>query len=381
MKIAVLGCTGSIGTQTLSVARANPARIDVAALAAHSNIEVLERQAAEFEPEMIAVFDEDAAGHLSQRLPDTTVLSGMEGLKAAAAESGADRVVVSISGNIALEPTLAAIESRRSVAVATKEVLVSGGNLITKAARGRGVELLPIDSEHSGVFQCLKGEEGAAVSKIILTASGGPFLDTPADEFGEVTVAQALAHPVWRMGKKITIDSATMMNKGLEVIEAMWLFDLAAEQIEVVAHPQSIIHAIVEFKDGSSIAQLGVPDMRTPIQFALAYPDRAETAFEQLDLAEIGRLTFAPVDTEKFECLRLGREAAKAGGTMPCVMNAANEVAVGEFLRERISFAQIPRVVAGTMAQHDPGAEPDLCAILSADAEGRRTAQEICQRL
>jgi 1-deoxy-D-xylulose-5-phosphate reductoisomerase len=381
LKIAVLGSTGSIGRQTLDVVRANAPRFRVVGLAAHSNAELLEKQAAEFGPQIVALFDDDAARDLSPRLPNTQVLSGMSGLRAAAAESGADRVVVSISGNVALEPTLAAIESGRGIALATKEVLVSGGALVVPAARRAGVDLIPVDSEHSGVFQCLRGESTDRVSKITLTASGGPFLNTPAEALAEVTAEQALAHPVWNMGRKITIDSATLMNKGLEIIEAMWLFDLSIEQVRVVAHPQSIIHAVVEFKDGSSIAQLGVPDMRTPVQFALSFPDRAENSFETLNLEGIEKLTFAPVDTGKFECLRLAQEAAVSGGTMPCVMNAANEVAVAGFLAGEIGFLDIPRVVAETMAKHEPEPEPDLEAVLSADAEGRRTAEAICQRL
>ena len=292
-----------------------------------------------------------------------------------AAWPGADMVVVAIAGNAALSPSVAAIEAGRDLALATKEILVAGGSVVTELARKHGVRLLPVDSEHSAIFQCLEGEDPARVRKLILTASGGPFLDTPLTDLAAITVEQALAHPTWRMGAKITIDSATMMNKGLEVIEARWLFDMTPDRIEVVIHPQSIIHSMVEFSDGSIMAQLGLPDMRLPIQYALWYPERAPEAFQRTGLAGVGQLTFREPDMTRFPCLGLAYEALRIGGTAPCATNAANEVAVAALLAGRIAYAQIPQVIERVMGNEPVVSSPNLEDVLNADRSARAAAE------
>jgi 1-deoxy-D-xylulose-5-phosphate reductoisomerase len=292
-----------------------------------------------------------------------------------AAWPGADMVVVAISGNAALSPSVAAIEAGRDLALATKEILVAGGSVVTDLARKHEVRLLPVDSEHSAIFQCLEGEDRSRVRKLILTASGGPFLDTPIADLATMTADQALAHPTWRMGAKITIDSATMMNKGLEVIEARWLFGMPPDRIEVVIHPQSIIHSLVEFTDGSIMAQLGLPDMRLPIQYALWYPERAPEAFQTTGLPAVGQLTFREPDMSRFPCLGLAYEALRIGGTAPCAMNAANEVAVAGFLAGRITYTQIPQVIEWVMRNEPLGSVSDLGGVLNADRSARAAAE------
>ncbi|HOA97156.1 MAG TPA: 1-deoxy-D-xylulose-5-phosphate reductoisomerase, partial [Acetivibrio saccincola] len=343
--ISILGSTGSIGVQTLDVAR--NLNIKVEALSGNTNIDLLEAQAREFKPSMVAVRDVDAANVLKERLSDLgiEVAGGMEGLKRAASLECVDMVVVSIVGIAGLIPTMEAIENKKNIALANKETLVTAGSIVMKKAEEKGVKILPIDSEHSAVFQCLMGNNIEDVSKIILTASGGPFRNKTKEELEKVTVKEALKHPNWDMGSKITIDSATLMNKGLEVIEAKWLFGLPVDKIEVLVHPQSIIHSMVEYNDGSVMAQLGLPDMRLPIQFALRYPKRSVNGFPKLDFLKHNNLTFEMPDTEKFPCLRLSYEAIKAGGTMPAVMNAANEEVVSLFIGERINFIQIPQII------------------------------------
>ncbi len=343
--ISVLGSTGSIGTQALCVAREGNMR--VCAIAAGSNIKLLEEQAREFSPEIVAVFDENAAEELRSRLSDTDikVLAGEEGVLAAATAKDADIVLNAIVGIAGLRSTMAIIEAGKTLALANKESLVTAGTLVMKTARKKGVSILPVDSEHSAIFQCLQGVPEGSLSKILLTASGGPFFGKTREDLKKVTVADALKHPNWNMGKKITIDSATLMNKGLEVIEAAHLFSVSADDIEVLVHRQSIIHSAVELRDGAVIAQLGTADMRLPIQYAITYPERTECPCGKLSLSEVATLTFAKPDTETFECLSLCIEASRAGGLKAAAVNGANEAAVALFLEEKIKFLDIPRLV------------------------------------
>ena len=374
-RVVVLGSTGSIGTQTLEVAALFPDRLGVEALAAGSDWEALARQARAVRPAAVAIADEPAYRPLRDALADTDieVAAGSEAVEALATRQ-ADVVVAAIVGAAGLRPTLAAVEAGRTVALANKEALVVAGALVAEAAGRTGARVIPVDSEHSALFQCLVGEPANAVERVLLTASGGPFRDRAAGTFDAITPEEALRHPNWSMGAKITVDSATMMNKGLEVIEAHWLFGLPAERIEVVVHPQSIVHSVVEFVDGSSKAQVGVPDMKVPIQVALSYPDRWPAPHERLAWSQVGPLEFADPDPSRFPCLRLAFDALVEGGTAPAALNAANEVAVDAFLDGRIRFTDIPRLVEAGMAGADPEAGT-LDALLDVDRQARQRAE------
>ncbi len=375
-KLSLLGSTGSIGTQALQVVqnlREQGGKWEVAALAARSSVNRLEEQARKFHPEVVAVFDEGAALSLRQSLRDTDiqVLSGMEGLCEAAAWPGADLTLNAVVGMVGLQPTLAALQAGKALALANKETLVAGGAIVMEAARKRNLPILPVDSEHSAIFQCLQGcPERGALKKLVLTASGGPFFGRSRQELAGVTREQALRHPNWDMGAKITIDSATMMNKGLEVMEASWLFDLPEHRIEVVVHRESVIHSMVEYQDNAVVAQLGVPDMAVPIQYALTYPRRMPSPAGELDLCALGKLTFYPPDREAFPCLELCREALRRGGLVPAAANGANEQAVALFLEGKIGFLDIPRLVEAAMDRQAPGVVT-LETVLEADQEAR----------
>lgn len=375
--LSILGSTGSIGTQALDVCR--NLDIKVVALAANSNVRVMEEQVRQFRPEVAALFDEKAAASLKTAVRDTgtKVLSGMDGVMEAVTHDGADTVLTSVVGIAGLVPTIAAIEAGKNIALSNKETLVTAGAIITELVKKKGVKLLPVDSEHSAIFQCLAGNRREDVEKIILTASGGPFRGYTRAELENVTVEQALNHPNWSMGNKITIDSATLMNKGLEIIEAMWLFDVPASKIEVVVHPESIIHSMVAFRDGSIMAQLGAPDMRIPVQLALTWPERYGNPFRRVDFRQLGRLTFKEPDMETFEALKLAYRAAETGGTMPCAMNAANEVAVDLFLNGKIRFNQITEIVKIVMEKHTSNTRPDLDDIIDTDRASRDLARKV----
>jgi len=369
-RLAILGSTGSIGQQTLEVVRSSGDRFQVIGLGAGRNLPLLERQIEEFQPWLVSIAEVDLTQSL--RRPEYELVS----LDALASHPDVDLVVIAISGKAGLSPTLAAIEAGKSIALATKEVLVMAGEIVTAAARRRGMEILPIDSEPSAIWQCLRGEE-QRVARLILTASGGPFRQFSREQLATVTSQQALEHPTWKMGKKITIDSATMMNKGFEVIEAHWLFDVPMEKIEAVVHPQSIVHSFVEFVDGSTKAQLSPPDMRLPIQYALFYPERPPSELPRLDFSNIGPLTFEAPDLERFPCLRLALEAGREGGTYPAVLSAADEAAVELFLEQRIGFLDIATLVEDTLEQHQSTPHPSLEEILAADAWARERASKI----
>ena len=352
-KIAILGSTGSIGKQTLDVMDAHPECFEVEALTAHNNVELLTQQAIRFQPNAVAIGNKDHYLRLKEALADhpVKVYAGYDAIAQVAAMPSVDMVVTAMVGFSGLIPTVKAIEAGKHIALANKETLVVAGELITQLAMQRQVALLPVDSEHSAIFQCLQGETYNPVEKIILTASGGPFRLKTAEELAHVTKDEALRHPSWNMGAKITIDSATLMNKGLEIIEARWLFDVPAERIEALVHPQSVIHSMVQFTDGSVKAQLGVPDMKAPIQYALSYPCRLDADFQRLDFIKYASLTFEKPDMQRFPALALARQALKDGGNRPCVMNAANEAAVEAFLNGRIGFTDIPRWIEKAM-QH-----------------------------
>ncbi len=352
-RIALLGSTGSIGTNTLEVVSRHPDRFKVTALAAGNNVQALESQIKAFRPQVAAVYDEAAAEILRQKNLPVEILSGEQGMVEVATLGDVDMVVSAIVGSAGLLPTHGAIKAGKDIALANKESLVMAGNIIMSEAAKRGVSIIPVDSEHSAVFQCLEGRKMEQVEKVVLTASGGAFRKKDISELETVTPAEALNHPNWDMGRKITIDSATLMNKGLEVIEAYWLFNVPLEKIEVILHPQSIIHSMVKFIDGSMIAQMSVPDMKGPISYALSYPDRLGDILPALDLAGIKKLTFEEPDRIKYPSLDLTYSALESGGTMPCVLNASNEVAVDAFLNEKISFTGIFRVVSGTMERHN----------------------------
>ena len=379
--LSILGATGSVGTQTLEVVRLFPDRFDVRALTCGRNVERLAEQIREFRPAQVAVGAPERAEALTQELspdgPDVQIQAGTDGLCAAATRPDVDVVMGAVVGFAGLRPVLAALQAGKQVALANKETLVVGGALVAEALADGDGELLPVDSEHSAIFQCMAGEAERRVEEVVLTASGGPFWDRPADSFGDVTVSEALDHPNWSMGPKITIDSATMMNKGLEVIEAKWLFDLAVDQIEVLVHPQSIVHSMVAFDDGAVKAQLGVPDMKVPIQYALSYPARWPAPHERLDWSALSRLDFQRPNVEKFPCLRLAYEALEAGGTAPAVLNAANEVAVQRFLDKEIGFADIPRAVEAVLERQPFQSEPRLEELVSADARARERTEEL----
>ncbi len=371
--IALLGATGSIGRQTLEVAR--ELGLTVAALTAHTNIDLLERQARQFRPRLAAVYDAAAAAVLRDRLSDTDieVLTGEEGLLAAATLAEADTLVTAVMGSVGLAPTLAAIQQGKRIALANKETLVCAGELVMSAAAEYGAEIIPVDSEHSAVFQCLQGcRDRGEVRRILLTCSGGPFYGKTHDQLEHVTAADALRHPNWHMGAKITIDSATLMNKGLEVIEAMRLYALPVEQVQPVIHRQSIVHSLVEFRDGALLAQLGTPDMKLPIRYALTYPYRAETPDAPLDLLQCGALTFAAPDEDAFPCLRLARQCGKTGGTSCAILNGANEAAVALFLRGDIGFNDIHRCVERALSRVAVKYQPSLADILEADRAARQ---------
>ncbi|MCC3376199.1 1-deoxy-D-xylulose-5-phosphate reductoisomerase [Cohnella sp. REN36] len=375
-KVAVLGSTGSIGTQTLDVISREPERYEVASLAAGTNADLLVRQAHAFRPKLVSVGSRELADRIRAELPPgTRLVYGDEGLIEAAAGADADYVVCAVMGSVGLRSTLAAIDAGATIGLANKETLVTAGHLVMKRAADKGVALLPIDSEHSAIFQCLNGEDKRAVKRLLVTASGGSFRDRTREELANVTVEEALRHPNWSMGAKITIDSATMANKGLEVMEAHWLFGLPYDRIDVVLHPESIVHSMVEFHDTSVMAQLGNPDMRVPIQYALTYPERRPSPASPLDLLQAGSLHFRPMDFERYPCLRLAYEAGRAGGTAPTVFNAANEVAVARFLRGEIPFLAIESIIASALARHEPLQEPDLATITAADDWARREAE------
>ena len=378
--LALLGATGSIGRSTLKVVARFPERFQVKTLTAKSNVPLLVRQIEDHRPDLVAVYDEATARQLASQLPkgaNVKIVHGSEGYCQAAVWQDVDLVVGAMVGAAGLEPTLAAIAAGKDIALANKETLVMAGALVTEAAASKGVRLLPIDSEHSAIFQCLQGHRTQDLDKIILTASGGPFRNSPAADFERITPERALKHPNWEMGAKITIDSATLMNKGLEVIEAKWLFGLEPAQIEVMVHPQSIIHSMVAYCDGSIIAKLGIPDMQEAIAYALAYPQRLPLQQPLPDLVGMGALTFEAPDVNRFACLGLAFDALAAGGSLPAVMNAANEVAVNAFLTKKLTFTGIAKLIAATMAAHDSDAEPDLNALVAADAWARQRAESL----
>ena len=380
--ISLLGSTGSIGKQTLEVVAANPDKLKVRALAAHRSDELLEQQIRQFEPDIAVLSDKDAAARLAARYHGRTkILAGDEGLLAAATYDGADTVLASMVGYAGLRPTLAAIECGKNIALANKETLVAAGSLVMAAVRKHGVSLTPVDSEHSAIFQSLRGGAEKEVKRLIVTASGGPFRGKKRSELENVTLAQCLKHPNWSMGPKVTLDSSTLANKGLEVMEAHWLFDMPYDKIDVVVHPQSIVHSLVEFCDGSVIAQLGEPDMRLPIQYALSWPDRFNYSFEQLDLVKAASLTFEAPDLEAFPSLKIAVDCGKAGGTLPCAFNAANEEAVNAFLHDKIKYLDIPYITAAVTQAHDNVAEPQIEDIEQADAWARAGAQRVIEGL
>lgn len=377
-KIAVIGSTGSIGTQTLDVVLQHPEQFKIEGLAAGSNIELFMEQLNQFHPKKASVGSKELADKISPFIPAGVELYyGEQGLIEVAAGTDAETLVTAIVGSRGLPATLAAISAGKDIALANKETLVTAGHLVTELALKKGVSLIPVDSEHSAIFQCLNGENLREVEQITLTASGGSFRDFTRGQLLNVTVEDALKHPNWSMGAKITIDSATMVNKGLEVIEAHWLFGLPYEQISVLLHPESIIHSFVEYRDGSVIAQLGTPDMRTPIQYALSHPSRLPSSSKRLSLAEIGRLNFREMDFERFPCLRIAYECGKIGGTATTVFNAANEIAVSRFLKREISFLQIENVIENVLSRHVAQLNPDLESIQAADEWAREVAASL----
>jgi 1-deoxy-D-xylulose-5-phosphate reductoisomerase len=375
-KIAILGSSGSIGTSTLQVVRHLPEQFQVVALAVRSNIELLERQIQEFSPEFVAVFDEQKAIELQKKCPHVPVLAGREGLRAAASSSSVDFVMLAMSGTDGLEPALAAIEAKKQIGLANKEILVAAGEMISQEAKEKGVSLLPVDSEHSALFQCLKGERNSQVRRLILTASGGPFRNKRTEELETVSRQEALIHPNWKMGAKITVDCSTLLNKGLEMIEARWLFDIAPEQIEVIIHPQSVIHSLVEYIDGSILAQLSEPNMVLPIQYAMTYPDRSPGMLPPFDFKKFSSLTFEAPDLKKFVCLQLALDALKEGKSYPCFLNGAAEVLVERFLAGNISWIEIGRKLEKLMSSHRPSNMLTLDSILSMNCYAKELARQ-----
>jgi len=378
-QITLLGATGSIGLRTLDLVSSFPEEFSVVGLAARgSNVERLADMCKKYSPRAVALLEVESRDRLARLLPapQPELLAGPEGLVTLCRDVKADIVVSALVGGAGLLPTMAAIQAGRTVALANKETLVMAGRLMTAASRARGVKLLPVDSEHSAVFQCLAGHNRADVHRVLLTASGGPFRETPKARLAAVTVEDALQHPTWKMGAKITIDSATLMNKGLEIIEARWLFDLSPDQVQVVVHPQSIVHSMVEYIDGSVIAQLGVADMAVPILYALTYPERRPTPAARLDLVRVGQLTFSEPDVDKFPCLRLARAALEAGGTAPVVLNAANEVAVAAFLDRRVGFTEIAELIEEALDGAPAGEIASIEACVAIDVESRRAVQQ-----
>ncbi len=380
--IAILGCTGSIGQNALAVIDAHADRLRVVGLAAGENADLLAAQIAQYRPLVVSMATGAALDRLKLAAPacaPAIVGNGREGLVAVAAHRDVDLVLCASSGTEALEAVLAAIEHGKTVALANKEVLVMAGGIVTEAARRRGAVILPVDSEHNAIHQCLHGRHRREIRRLVLTASGGPFRGRPAAELTSVSADEALQHPTWRMGRKVTIDSATLMNKGLEVIEARWLFDVAAGQIDVVIHPQSVVHSMVELTDGSIIAQLGITDMRLPIQYAFSYPDRWAAPLPPLDLGRVGQLEFQIPDTDTFPCLRLAYRALEGGRSLPVVLNAANEIAVERFLKGRIGFTSIPLVIEKTLDAHSPEEVCTLTAVRAVDRWAREYSQEIAR--
>jgi 1-deoxy-D-xylulose-5-phosphate reductoisomerase len=378
-KISILGSTGSIGQSTLSVVEQFPDRFTVVALAAGNNVELFEKQVRRFRPSIVSLVSEHSAADLKKRCSDLDVriFSGVEGMIQVAAADDADITVSAIVGTAGLVPTVAAIRAGKDIALANKEVLVTAGELVMAECRTRGVRILPVDSEHSAIFQCLHAGASTDIRKLILTASGGPFRTVAKNDLANVTLAQALKHPNWSMGRKITIDSATLMNKGLEVIEARWLFDISPARIKVLVHPQSIVHSMVEYHDGAVVAQLGMPDMKGPIAYALSYPERLSDVSPSLDLAQVGTLTFGEPDLDRFPCLAYAFDALNAGGSMPAVLSAANEVAVKYFLDEKIGYADIARVIRTTMDAHAPSNIRTVEDALKADLWARQEAEKV----
>jgi len=372
--VVLLGSTGSIGTSTLKVVEDLPEHLRLIGLAAGGNAELLATQAARHRPQAVSLADPAAAAAIAPRLPGIAVHSGPDGLLTLATLPEADIVLIAIVGTAGLAPALAAIRAGKDIAIASKEILVMAGEIVMGEARRHGVRVLAVDSEHSAIFQCLEDKPGASVRRLILTASGGPFRQTPREQFAGITVEQALKHPSWVMGRKITIDSATLFNKGLEMIEARWLFDIEMARVDVVVHPQSVVHSMVEFVDGSILAQLSTPDMCLPIQIALCHPERRPSARVQTDFAKLGTLTFENPDQERFPALALARRAGELGGTLPAVLNAANEVAVERFCRRELSFTGISEVVARVMDAHERVSQPTLEQILAADQWARVAA-------
>ncbi len=377
-RIAILGSTGSIGRNAIDVILNFPDRFEVSYLAVNKNIELLLEQVKLLKPKGVAIFDKGKAEEFSRLVNGgVEVLSGEEGLLEIVSRDDVDTVLNSLVGFSGLKPTIRAIEKKKRIALANKETLVVAGEIIVKLLKENNVEMIPVDSEHNAIFQCLVGEKISNVNKIILTASGGPFLYRDKNELENVTVEEALKHPNWKMGNKITIDSATLINKGLEVIEAHWFFGLPIDKIKVLIHPQSIIHSMVEFVDGSIKAQLGVPDMKIPIQYALTYPDRTPANYGQVDFAKLAKMTFLEPDLEKFECLKIAYEVAKAGGTYPVVLNAANEVAVELFLNRKIKFTKIPEIIKRAIDAHKPKFNPELEDIFKIDFETRKFVKNL----
>ena len=372
-RLSILGSTGSIGVQALEVVRGHPDAFQVVALAAGRQLDLLVEQVREFRPHLVSVGSPEGAQELKERLRGfpVKICFGEEGLAEVAAYSEAQLSLLAVVGAAGLTPALAAVRAGKDVALATKEALVMAGALLTAEAATRGVKLLPVDSEHSAIFQCLEGGGRAALKRIILTASGGPLRQVPKERLASVTPEDALSHPTWRMGKKITIDSATLMNKGLEVIEARWMFDIDVKCVDVIVHPQSIVHSLIEYADGSVLAQLSPPDMRLPILYALSYPNRLENGFPPLDLLQVGSLTFEAIDRERFPCLEYAYEAVAAGGTAPAALNAANEVAVELFLGRKIGFAQMPQVIEAGLRGHGARPGESLEDIIAVDREVR----------
>lgn len=375
--LTILGSTGSIGKSALSVIRHTHPHFRVVALAAKSNIDLLEEQAREFSPSILAVYEHDKAEQLQARLPHIKVLSGIEGLEAVSRLEECDMVLSALSGAIGIVPTIAAVEEGKDIALANKEVLVSAGSYVMRLAEKNGVKILPVDSEHSAIFQCLEGRDPSTVKRIIITASGGPFLHHPVEQLSDISVEMALNHPTWRMGVKITIDSSTLMNKGLEVIEAKWLFGVPTEKIDVVIHPQSIIHSMVEFTDGSIIAQMSQPDMRLPIQYALTYPERLPSILPPFNFGLNPRLDFLPVDMQKFRCLSLAYEALRKQGSLPCYLNAANEVMVSRFCKGEISWLDIANKLERLIQTHSVRPVESVEDILDVDTLARSEAAKI----
>lgn len=373
-KLAVLGSTGSIGTQTLDIVRERPEEFQITALAAGSNVLLLEKQVAEFRPKLVSLTEEKDARELQERLHllgiySTEVVYGIPGLTACACEESADMTVNAVVGMVGILPTVAAIRAGKDIALANKETLVTAGHIIMPLVKEYNVRLLPVDSEHSAVFQCLQGAGEQTVEKLLLTASGGPFFGKTKEELGSITVEQALKHPNWSMGKKITVDSSTLVNKGLEVMEAGWLFSLAPEQIEVLVQPKSIIHSMIQFNDGAVLAQLGVPDMKLPIQYAMTYPDRLALSGKRLDFFELQKIEFYRPDTETFRALSLAYDAFREGGSLPTVYNAANEMAVSLFLERKIGYLQITEILERAMDAHTKIKNPTLEEVLSIEEE------------